>query len=112
MSSQQPPYSSDWTPTSTPHPQATPAMALGLIGLIGILTCVGVTLVISPFAWAIGSKTVREIDANPGSYSGREMAVAGKVMGIIGTVLLVLALVVVALFVAWVFSLDDASFDS
>ena len=45
---------------------------------------------LSPFAWAIGAKAVREIDATPGRYGGRDQANAGKIMGIIGTVLLVL----------------------
>jgi len=109
---QQPDYGQyAFTPRPPAHNSATTAMALGLIGLIGMLFCGGLTLVLSPFAWAIGSKAVREIDANPGAYSGREQAFAGKVMGIIGTVLLVLGVLVVAAFIVWVFTLDTSTLD-
>jgi hypothetical protein len=75
------------------QPSATTAMVLGIIGLVGIAFCGGLTLVLSPFAWAMGRKSVAEIDANPGRYGGRDKANAGKIMGIIGTVLLVLGIV-------------------
>ena len=50
---------------------------------------------LSPFAWAIGPSAVREIDATQGRYGGRDKANAGKIMGIIGTVLLVLGILAV-----------------
>ncbi|GAA4377378.1 hypothetical protein [Nocardioides caricicola] len=108
---QQPPYAYNFTPQPPAHNSATTAMALGLIGLIGLLFCGGLTLILSPFAWAIGGKAVREIDANPGAYSGREQAFAGKVMGIIGTVLLVLGVLAFALFIGWVVTLDSSTLD-
>lgn len=77
------------------HPRSTLALVFGLIGLIGgFTTCFG--FVFAPFAWAIGAKAVKEIDAAPGQYSGRGNAQAGKVLGIIGTVLLVIAVLAVA----------------
>ena len=75
---------------------------LSLIGLAGIAFCGGLTLVLSPFAWRIGATAVREIDANPGAYGGRDQANAGRIMGIIGTVLLVLGLLLVVGFIALV----------
>ena len=92
----QPPYGAPqpgygYGPPALPnHPSATTALVLSLIGLAGIAFCGGITLVLSPFAWQIGAKSVREIDANPGVYGGRDQANAGRIMGIIGTVLLVL----------------------
>lgn len=83
-----------WAPKPPEHPSATTSMVLGLIGLVGILVCGGLTLVISPFAWVIGGRALREIDANPAAYSGREMASAGRIMGIVGTGLLALGLVI------------------
>ena len=81
------------------HPSATTALALSLIGLVGIAVCGGITLVLSPFAWRMGARAVSEIDANPGMYGGRDQANAARIMGLIGTVLLVLGLLaVVALF--------------
>ena len=64
------------------HPQATTAMVLGILGLAVCGVC-------APFAWSIGGKAVKEIDANPAAYSGRSEANAGKIMGIIGTCLLI-----------------------
>jgi hypothetical protein len=68
------------------HPQATTAMVLGILGiaLCGIL---------APIAWSIGGKAVTEIDANPAAYSGRGEANAGKIMGIVGTCILIFTIV-------------------
>lgn len=80
------------------HPSATTALVLSIIGLGGFLFCV-VTVLVSPFAMVMGSRAVKEIDANPGQYSGRGEAQAAYVMGIIGTVLLGLVLIGVVFFV-------------
>ncbi len=85
-------------PTLTPHPSAQTVMILGLVGLVGSFIC-GITIFICPFAWIMGGRVRREIDASGGTLGGREQATVGYVCGIIGTVLLVLgALAVVALF--------------
>lgn len=92
------------------HPRSTTAMVLGLVGLIGTFTfCLPVFL--GPFAWAIGAKARKEIDANPGQYGGRGQAVAGMVMGIVTTVLLIGCLLLVAMLIVLVATghLDSAS---
>lgn len=76
------------------HPQSTMALTLGLIGLIGTLLCV-VPSVVGPFAWFIGAKAKREIDASGGRLGGRGQALTGYVLGIITTVLLVLIVLIV-----------------
>jgi hypothetical protein len=58
-----------------------------VLGLVGLCTCI---LLASPFAWWLGSKAIAEIDANPGVYNNRGMAMAGKITGIVGSVLLCL----------------------
>ncbi|MFC4783032.1 DUF4190 domain-containing protein [Nocardioides sp. MAHUQ-72] len=83
------------TPMAANHPSATTALVLSLIGLAGIAFCGGITLVLSPFAWRIGARAVREIDAEPGRYGGRDQANAGRIMGIIGTVLLGLGVLLI-----------------
>ena len=70
------------------HPQAVTAMVLGILGI-------AVCGILAPIAWSIGGKAVREIDANPSAYSGRSEANAGKIMGIVGTCLIVLGIVAV-----------------
>jgi hypothetical protein len=48
----------------------------------------------------VGRKAVREIDSTPGRYAGRDKAQAGKIMGIIGSVLLALGVLAIIAFVA------------
>ncbi|MGC4939508.1 hypothetical protein [Kribbella sp. DT2] len=65
---------------------ATVALVLGLLPFITGL------LILSPFAWWKGNQAVDEIDAAPGVYNNRGMAVAGRIAGIVGTVLLILVI--------------------
>jgi hypothetical protein len=108
----QQPYA--YRPPVPKHPSATTAMVLGIIGLVGILSCGGVTLVLSPFAWVIGGRAVKEIDAAPpGTVGGRDEANSGRIMGIIGTVLLILAaLGVIILIVALVAVGSSTTYES
>ena len=105
----QPPYPG-YQPPAPNHPSATAAMVLGIIGLVGLLSCAGVTLVLSPFAWAIGGRAVKEIDAAPpGTYSGRDQANAGRIMGLIGTILLIVAVLAVLAVVAALLVVSESS---
>lgn len=70
------------------HPQATTALILGILGLV-------LCQLLSPFAWWIGQRTVSEIDASGGRLGGRSAANAGRVCGIVGSVLVLLAVLVV-----------------
>lgn len=70
------------------HPQATTILVLGVLGLVACQ-------VMSPIALVMGNKARREIAAQPGRYSETGLITAGWVCGIIGTVLLVIALVIV-----------------
>ncbi|ONI72125.1 hypothetical protein BWI15_18790 [Kribbella sp. ALI-6-A] len=69
---------------------ATVALVLGLLPLITGL------LILSPIAWWKANQALAEIDAAPGVYNNRGMAVGGQIAGIIGTVLLILVVVGVA----------------
>ena len=73
------------------HPSATTALVLGIVSLVGAVTC-GLPLFAAPVAWVIGGRAVREIDENPQRWSGRESANAGRIMGMVGTALLILIL--------------------
>jgi hypothetical protein len=68
------------------HPQATLILILGILGLV-------VCGVLAPFAWVMGNRVVREIDASNGAIGGRSMANAGRICGIVGSVLIILGLV-------------------
>jgi len=60
--------------------------------VLGILS-VAVCSVLGPFAWSIGRSSLREIDASGGALGGRGKAQAGMIMGIIGTVLIVVSVI-------------------
>lgn len=84
-----PPYG--YTAQAPNHPQATTALVLGLVGLIGGFVTCGAVFLVSPFAWVIGAKAKREVAASNGQLGGGSTANTGFVLGIIGTVLLVIA---------------------
>jgi hypothetical protein len=102
---QQPPpygYGQPYRPPAPKHPSSTTAMVLGLIAVVGIFSCGGVTLVLAPFAWVMGGRAVKEIDAAPpGTYSGRDEATIGRITGIVGTVLLILGVLAAIAFIAF-----------
>jgi hypothetical protein len=69
----------------TPEPPATSKATLALVlGIVGLTVCPGAA---SIPAWIIGNEAIKEIDSSNGAAGGRSMAVAGRVTGIIGTVL-------------------------
>ena len=82
------------------HPSAMISMVLGIGSLLGSPFLCGIPLFLAPFAWMMGGRAVKEIDAQPGRYAGRQQAQAGRIMGMIGTAFLVLALLLVFLFIA------------
>jgi hypothetical protein len=61
-----------------------------VLGILGI----AVLPLLGPFAWSIGGKAVREIDASRGALGGRQNAQIGYVLGIAGTVILGLMIMV------------------
>lgn len=75
------------------HPRSTLALVLGIVGLV----CCSIA---APFAWVIGRRSVREIDAEPERYDGRGAAQAGYILGVIGTVLLAVLVVFIAITIA------------
>ena len=82
---QQPPYGQPgygYRPQQD-HPKAMTSLILGILGLV-------VCGFVAPFAWRIGKRTVDEIDASGGQWGGRSTAKAGYILGLIGTILLIL----------------------
>lgn len=76
-------------PQPPQHPEGTTVLVLGILALAGgVMT--GLLLVIGPFAWVKGRTVLREIDAAPGSFSGRDTVQIGTVLGIAATILLAL----------------------
>jgi hypothetical protein len=87
-----------------PHvPPQSDGLALGamIVGIVSlVLTCgYGIGLLGSPAALVLGRISMKRIDRSGGRLGGRGMAQAGFVLGIIGTVLLVLAIAAIVVFI-------------
>ena len=68
------------------HPQATMVLILGILGI-------AVCGVMSPIAWVMGNRVVREIDASNGAIGGRTLANAGRICGMVWSILMILGVV-------------------
>ena len=86
------------------------AMVVGIASLV--MACgYGVGLLGSPVALVLGLISKRRIDRSNGQLAGRGFAVAGFVLGIVGTVLLAIGVVGVIVFVIAAFNgLFDESY--
>lgn len=80
-----------------PPPTHGRGLASMILGIVSLVLCFGYGLGLlgSPVAWWLGAKSLKEIDAAPGQYSGRGFAQTGQILGIVGTVLLGLFLLAV-----------------
>jgi hypothetical protein len=111
----QQPWQATWAPAygapyagSVDHKGATASLVLGIVSIVSLvvgLACCFITfpgLFCAPFAWGIGAKAKREIEASPGTYGNLSAAVTGMWMGIVMTFVGFLVIAgVIALF-AWV----------
>jgi hypothetical protein len=68
-----------------PH-RATLILVLGILGLI-ICQPLGI------FAWIMGNGDLKQIDAGTMDSSGRSLTNAGRILGMIATILMILGLV-------------------
>jgi hypothetical protein len=73
------------------HPRATTSLVMGILGVV-------LCQVLAPFAWVMGKRTLDEIDASQGQLGGRGAAQAGFILGIVGSVLLGLSLIFLAIY--------------
>ena len=70
------------------YPEASQAVIALVVSIVGLTTCCGL---VCPVGWYLGSKEMEAIDAGRRDPAQRGMANAAKIIGIIGTVILVLA---------------------
>jgi hypothetical protein len=77
------------------YPEQSQATTILVLGILGLILC----QVLAPFAWVMGNKELAAIDSGLRSPENRSTANAGKILGIIGTVLLGLGLIAMILFV-------------
>ncbi|HEV3074325.1 MAG TPA: DUF4190 domain-containing protein [Thermoanaerobaculia bacterium] len=66
--------------------EAVTALVLGILGIV----CCGF---LAPVAWYLGQNELRAIRLGQASAAGEGMAMAGKILGMIGTALLIVGLI-------------------
>jgi hypothetical protein len=74
------------------HPEAVPSLVIGVIALgAGLMPfLLGLPLLLGPWAWIKGRRTLGEIDVSGGHLGGRGQAKGGYICGVIATALLIL----------------------
>ncbi|MFG6192788.1 DUF4190 domain-containing protein [Nonomuraea sp. JJY05] len=72
-------------PPPQTHPQGTTILVLGILSLV-VCTFIG------PFAWSMGNRALREIDESGYYYENRGTVQAGRICGIVGSILMMIAL--------------------
>ena len=77
-------------PAAQGYPEASQATTALVLGILGIVVC----QILGPFAWSIAKKELEAIDAGRRPPENRGNANAGKILGIIGTVMLGLGILV------------------
>jgi hypothetical protein len=75
---------------SSAYPEQSQATTILVLGILGIVICG----ILAPFAWSMGSKELAAIDSGRRAPENRGTANAGRILGIIGTVLLAVGLIV------------------
>ncbi|WP_323791703.1 DUF4190 domain-containing protein [Nocardioides sp.] len=73
------------------HPQATTILVVGILALV-------LCQLAGPFAWVMGGKARKEIQASNGQIGGLQQVTIGWILGIVSTALLILGVVVAVVF--------------
>ena len=82
-------------PQSNAYPEASQATTALVLGILGLVICG----ILAPFAWSMGNKELAAIDAGLRPPENRGTANAGRILGIIGSVLLLVGLVILVLLI-------------
>jgi hypothetical protein len=72
------------------YPENSQGVLALVLGILGLVACG----ILAPFAWSVGNNELRGIDAGRRPPDNRGLANAGRILGIIGTVILGLGLLV------------------
>jgi hypothetical protein len=88
------------------YPEASQATTVLILGIIGLILC----QLLGPVAWVMGNNELQAIDAGRRPPENRSNANAGRILGIIATVLLGLGIVflILVLGVAGISSVDTS----
>lgn len=72
------------------HPNASAVLFLGALSVL----CCGI---LGPVAWALGRRALDQIEASGGEYGGRSQVLVGYVLGILGTIMMIIMAVLLIL---------------
>lgn len=90
------------------YPEATQATTALVLGILGLVVCG----ILAPFAWNMGNKELAAIDAGRRPPENRGTANAGRILGIIGTVLLGVSIVIILLLIFGVIATSVFTIDT
>src|SRR5262245_23892701 len=76
--------------TMQPH-RGTMILVFGILGLVGVCWPLGIV------AWVMGNGDLKQIDAGQMDPAGRSLTNAGRICGMIATILMLIGIVVVGL---------------
>ena len=82
------------------YPEASQATTVLVLGIIGIVLC----QLLGPVAWVMGNNELQAIDAGRRAPENRGTANAGRILGIISTVLLAIGLLLLIFILVGAFS--------
>jgi len=81
------------------YPEKSQTVLVFVLGLCGLVIC----QLLGPVAWYLGNQELAGIDAGRRPADQRGLAQAGRIMGIVGSVLIALLVIVGLLFVGAIF---------
>jgi uncharacterized Tic20 family protein len=84
----------EWNVTTEQYPEDSQATVALVLGILGLVLC----QILGPIAWVMGNNEVNAIDAGKRNPANRSTAQAGKILGIIGTVFLIIGVAVLLFF--------------
>jgi len=88
------------------YPEASQATTVLVLGIIGVVLC----QLLGPVAWVMGNNELAAIDSGRRAPENRGTANAGRILGIISTVLLAIGVLIIVLLV--VGAVTFSTFDS
>jgi hypothetical protein len=98
-----PPPSGEYAAPPTAGRKADGAIAALVLGIIGVIFCP----LCAPIAWGLGRKAERLVDASGRTLGGRGEATTGKVLGMIGTGLMIIGIILFIALVAFGTSIES-----
>lgn len=87
------------------YPETSQATTVLVLGIIAIVLC----QILGPVAWAMGNTELAAIDAGRRPPENRGTANAGRILGIIGTVLLAIGIIFAILFIVGVLTITSVN---